>query len=298
MLSAASPAGLAFILLNRTSTTPVGWLPFIVALVVHVALAAWFILRFGKLAAASSSQRAARGAALSADLAPWRSPFAAIFWKQLRESGPIVLVGLVGVAAVLVLMTVIGELSDFRSTGAALFIISCYFGAAVTMVVAIGAFLHDMSPALQTFWRSRPVNPDLWFWTKGFAALAVLWLGFVIPFAFAIGLGRDVRPEFKEVALWILLTGPWIFATFVLITCLVRQAIYAAVLGIGAMYVGFITIAAIVRAWMLRGTIWDWEKFWSLGLLEPAVAIVTLTILYTILAWLAVRYDWGWKHRA
>lgn len=95
-----------------------------------------------------------------------------------------------------------------------------------------------------------------------------------------------------------LLSGPWIFPTFVLVTCLVRQAIYTAVLGIGAMFTGLITIATIVRTWMLRGTAWDSDTFWSFGPFEDAVAIVTMTILYTILAWLAVRYDWGWKHRA
>ena len=45
-------------------------------------------------------------------------------------------------------------------------VLSFSIGLAVAMIVGIGVFLYDVGPGLSSFWRSRPINPNLWFWIK------------------------------------------------------------------------------------------------------------------------------------
>ncbi len=54
-------------------------------------------------------------------------------------------------------------------------ILTSTIGLLVALVVGIGMILTDVSPPLNTFWRSRPINPDLWFWTK-FCGTVPYWL--------------------------------------------------------------------------------------------------------------------------
>ena len=71
-----------------------------VAAITHLALVAWYLVRFGRIANADvrSPQLALPLAGRPDWLAPpRRSWLSAIVWKQFRESGPIVAAGLAGV---------------------------------------------------------------------------------------------------------------------------------------------------------------------------------------------------------
>ena len=43
-------------------------------------------------------------------------------------------------------------------------IVSLGFG--VALIVGIGVCLNDVGSSCNTFWRSQPINPDLWFWSE------------------------------------------------------------------------------------------------------------------------------------
>jgi hypothetical protein len=88
-----------------------------------------------------------------------------------------------------------------------------------------------------------------------------------------------------------------IFAAAVMTTAFVRNAVYGAILSIAVLYLGNLVFWT---AWLAAGEA-GWvtlNRNWS----EPTPAkivggsIVTFTVS-TILAWLAVRYDWGRKSR-
>jgi hypothetical protein len=42
------------------------------------------------------------------------------------------------------------------------------------MVVGSGLYSADLSSGVGAFWRSRPISPDLWFWTKFVVGLAAV----------------------------------------------------------------------------------------------------------------------------
>ena len=58
--------------------------------------------------------------------------------------------------------------------------ITAMIGLLVALIVGIGMFDQDLGPRLNDFWRSRPIHPDLWFWTKYLAGLSILGLALVL----------------------------------------------------------------------------------------------------------------------
>jgi hypothetical protein len=80
-------------------------------------------------------------------------------------------------------------------------------------------------------------------------------------------------------------------------TCLVRHAVYAAILSIAVVYLGFLTAWG---AWLVAGLL-GWVSLRA-DRWEPAETLVVLGmilsfVMSTLVAWLAMRYDWGRKSR-
>ena len=128
----------------------------------QLALAYWFITRYGQVTARVRSPQIAAAPVEYTDwLGPPRlSPLTAVAWKQLRESGPVVLAGITGILAVITAVAVVSwrQIEPGDAVGQILSLSACV-GLFVSLVIGVGTFLSDVSPPLNTFWRSHRSIP-------------------------------------------------------------------------------------------------------------------------------------------
>ncbi len=275
-----------------------------IALGLHGALAVWYVLRFGRIEKIDvrSPQPAIRDAARAGWLAaPRRSAFTAIAWKQFRESVPLALCGIAGVVAIASVLFLsdfkdfIGRPDRFVEMAAGVTVV---IGFIVAIVVGVGVCLHDSSPGLGTFWRSRPINVDQWYWTKYLTSLGTLVTAFYLP---TLAIVLTLHPDrfnfiFRGEVLNAQISVFAVFAAAVMTTCLIRHAVYAAILSISVVYIGAL---AGVEFWYLAGLI-GWVQRPPHGVYPQTPVIFGIVLSFvtsTLIAWLAVRYDWGRKGR-
>ena len=291
MMVCTAPGG--FIFATELSVTPLCWFA---AAILHGALAWWFIARFGRIAEreVTSPQSAVADPGRHDWLAPPRlSPFRAIAWKQLRESGPIVLAGLIGILAVFFL-SFVGNTQPRLAEDYAF--ASIMGGMLMALIVGVGVQFYDIVPQLNTFWRSRPINTDLWFWTKFLSGLAILLAAIYGPLiAFSMlgddsGLAHATHPDM--IAMSALLIA--LFASAVAMTSLVRHAVYAAILSIAAMYFGIIIVWLAGRFGLYEGGA---IHIYEMTEHQVAFAMVINFVICTLVSWFAVRCDWGYKSK-
>jgi hypothetical protein len=304
-LIAVSPGGAAVMVPKLV--TLVSWagtpLPIFCGLAGHLALAFAFLLRFGRTASpwCPSPSVSDAGRRAVCPRRPWSSKFAAIAWKQFRECGPVVATGLAGAAGctVLYLVSQWEEISK-RPIG----IVECYigltamFGFLVTLVVGIGTSLTDLNPKLNTFWRSRPIDPNLWYWTKFISGVLLLFSSLFVPTSLLLWLTIG-RGDISADELLAFLAGYLaVYIAAVTITCLVRHAVYSAILSLAAIYTGF--CAAWLFQLVMRWLVWHEPQNWSMKGAPSgpllATGLVAISIAVVLLGWLAVRYDWGRKN--
>ena len=193
-VAAVLPFGFSWASL-QTVSNPAGAAAAATFLTAHLCLAAWYVRRFGHVRDQTrfSPKPVAEAAAFAyVPAKPRHFQLSAIAWKQFRESGPTALVGLGGafaIAAVAATATRISYASgnsappkDFAQLlGVVWFVASIYLGAIMALVIGIGIFLRDLEPALNTFWRSRPISPGGWYWTKFASGLTVVGFAFQLP---------------------------------------------------------------------------------------------------------------------
>ncbi len=271
------------------------------AAIIHVSLAAWYVCRFARIS--DLEIRSPETAPIGARGLDWlgpprRSPVAAIAWKQLRESGPIVLAGLAVVAGATALFYFPNNGDFAPSLGDVLIGVSMALGFCLAIVIGIGVMLHDVRPGLNTFWRSRPIDADLWFWIKFLSGLAILLAAIYGPtlviasLSGSLGFDRGLPPD----AYLFPVMHITLFAAAVAMTCLTRQAVYAAILSIALTYLGVALVGLVIVVGGLLGWL-DRTPGDLFEMTEPIVAagLVFSFIVSTLLAWLAVRNDWGQK---
>jgi ABC-type transport system involved in multi-copper enzyme maturation permease subunit len=298
---AASPGGCAFLAGVPNSENSLWW-PIAIAVAVQIGLAAAFVRRYGDAAhrEVASPQTAVADHWIPNWLGPPRSsPSSALVWKQCRESGPIVLTGLAGIIGTTVLLSAIEPRMTDSSQAIGEFLagVSAYFGVVVTVVLGIGIFLKDLTPGLHTFWRSRPISPDVWFWIKVVTGLAVLVAAFSVPFGLVMILSGLADLDVAESAPLIILVPFWIYSATILMTCLVRHALYACVLSWAAMYLNILAVVGVVRLTKWATGQIPWKELRDPTTAEMSATMIVGTITFAMLAWLAVRYDWGRKSR-
>jgi hypothetical protein len=270
-----------------------------IAVLSHGALLWWYLRRFGRVPVPPKHTAGWEFSLLKPREQPglpFRSPWRAILWSQLRQTGPL---AMLSAATVLVVAAAVSYYNrDYRyAPDLAGFLagITLMAGWFVTLVAGIGLFLEDLAPGVNTFWRSRPVRITQWFFVKYFTAMAVLLVAFGGLLLLSWGLSDWTLREYfsvrsdKEVTL-VVLSGVWIFVLLYTLAAaayvLVRQPLYAAVLAMGAFFGGMVIMKyfdhpnpAILARVVFIG-------LWALTL--PAAVI---------LAWQAVKRDWGWKAR-
>jgi len=294
VLFAAAPGGVGNVGTNVRTGEYLSWwshfLPFVLSAIIgHGCLLAWYLRRFGKVVPGSSrSDGKTLALAGYQHLAPpMRSQLTAIAWKQVRETGPLALMAI----GVVFLMTALFYFSSKRhigmqELGETLGGIAMSVLFFVTLVTGIGVFLEDLKPRVDDFWRSRPVNYQLWFGVKFVvgAVILVATFGLLMLFAFLLTDGGLLRKEPHPVlvvgyrSLFFLLIYTLSMATY----CVLRQPLYAAVLTIGMLIGGWFAFSW--AAYYFLDDSLSWQTTLALLLLCQVAA--------TALAWQAVKRNW------
>lgn len=310
-LLAIGPGGIAFIeppnLGLETGRLTPPFTPYAqLMLIVHVALGAWFVLRFGRvpqsrLAIAESSPAKQTRTWLAP---PFRSGFSSIVWKQTRESLPL---GLLGAAAIAMigLFVYFASRSDVgpEPSGGQILFGAAYIwllvGIGVSTVAGIGVFTEDLSPGLNTFWRSRPIGLGQWFVVKYVVGLLVTIVTLAIPLL-ATAFYAYLRPgEFpanhdaydaRNFILVGALVQVGVYNSAVAAIVFLRRPIHAA---FGAIAFSFLVFIGVVTVFDVGARATGLHEAIILTLAGLIAIVGTLGLTWA--AWLAVRFDWGWK---
>ena len=112
---------------------------------------------------------------------------------------------------------------------------SVTLGFAVTLIVGVGVCFYDVGPQINTFWRSRPIDPDTWYWSKFATGLLILVTVLSLPLLIVIVILQlptwaVLSKDFPVVGL--LAAQFALFAAAVAATSVTRQAVYGAILSI------------------------------------------------------------------
>lgn len=96
----------------------------------------------------------------------FRAPWQALLWQNLRQSGPMAMSG----GALCLLMT-LGLYRLYLPMNAPRFgrelaDVTFVIGMGWPALAAAALFAPELQAELETFWRSRPILPPLWFWMK------------------------------------------------------------------------------------------------------------------------------------
>lgn len=258
-------------------------------LLTHVPLAWWYISRFGQASdpVGLSPRDASKATTATIEWLgpPMRSPIYALGWKQLRQGVPVALAG----AACAVAVTIVvlsnsnpgsGGLTEreqlLYSWGYAAEISFMILGVCAGLVGGAGAVTTELEPRLFTFWRSRPVSPDLWFWTTFLSGLALQLIVFGVPVLFAAKVLVGLSGSQHSGVYLPILAASYVAGAFT--AAIVRHAVYASFIGIGV----FSAVVALPHV--------EW-----FSLPEPfhGPAILVASAMLAALAWLAVRNDWS-----
>lgn len=268
-------------------------------IVSHAALAAIYVGRFGRLAV---GRRQAVEHVTVRELPTWlapprRSPFAAIGWKQFRESAPLAVMG----AACIALITLIVYLSTKRegiSANQLPFMAATVWmivGVMVAVVAGIGVFLDDLSPGLNGFWRSRPIKIGQWFFVKYVVGLLVTIVTIALPLmaaALYVWLAPDdlsvsnLRDD-GDVRHFALLGGIGQVVVY-------NYAIAAIVLLRRPIHAAFSAIAVALLTWVSSAMIAE-IFFRSSQEIVILTLVGCLMVATFVAAWLAIKNDWGWR---
>ncbi len=101
----------------------------------------------------------------------------AMIWLELRQAMPLAACGFLLAVLIAIASVPLGLRFD-DSPGASLLTALPGFLIIVAMlwpvVVGSGLYSADLDSGLGAFWRTRPISPDLWFWTKFVVGLAAV----------------------------------------------------------------------------------------------------------------------------
>ena len=100
----------------------------------------------------------------------------ALAWLQACELGPLLMTGI----AIVIGLTLFGRfmqrdwVQSFISVLRFVSVRDMPLGVVLSLVIGITSFSADLHPDVFAFWRSRPINPSVWFWTKFVSGAAVM----------------------------------------------------------------------------------------------------------------------------
>jgi ABC-type transport system involved in multi-copper enzyme maturation permease subunit len=264
--------------------------PSIIPLASLVALANAFVLRY----AVTLQPLVARTNRRAGGLMPLQisGRVGALAWKQARESAPLVGLAL-SVALLLSLLVMVADAGWqdsmlARLTGI-LGICTTGVGFILALILGVAAFSGDLEPKVNTFWRSRPIAPTQWFWSKYAAALGTLVFAVGLPALGCVFLGKmfvsqDAAPSPAETDAigWIALGWFGIFSAGVVATCIVRRPLHSGILALGLAAAGL-----ALAQWLDEG--WFGAEPLKRPLLIAGVWLIASIAATCIAWWAAVR---------
>ena len=221
------------------------------------------------------------------ELTIFSPPLWALILKAVREMG---LLGL-EVLGVSILLSIIGGIIGFTEdqpvrlanllTGG-LPVILFVGGFVLAILIGVGAVIGDVQPGVNTFWRSRPISPQAWYWTKYAVGLATMFLAVEIPALLFVGSHASDITRDRSV-LWWLLMWNCTFSLALTATCLIRQPGYAAILSVGGVSVLYALLEAAF------GSFLPGENAAPMAILVPV--FVAAFVVSTAVGWWAAVGD-------
>jgi hypothetical protein len=216
-----------------------------------------------------------------------------VLWRQLRETGPLALLGAATILCITLLVSVIvyreSEETLFGEFAARLAVsVWAFAGIMISIVAGLGVFLDDLRPELNNFWRSRPINPTQSFFIRYFASLAMTLLALALPTGvvlLAVARNEDALRLFVrggdvtlEFFVSVVLAQAAMFSVSMAAMIFIQRPVIAAIVAslVGVVGVGLATnveVASAVTMWLV------------------VAAMVAATVLA---AWRAIRSDWRW----
>ena len=168
----------------------------------------------------------------------------ALVWLDARQSVPLSLAGLL----LALLITLVG-MGEFPGQGQPSFLMrlagelpstTWFVGGLWGVIVAVAIFSPELKPGLEQFWRSRPITPGSWFWTKFVVGLlAVIITLDMIPAMIAIVLPSNISNKRIGMAYFacIPLIHVVMYATAVAAISRIRRPVPAAIVALIFFYV-------------------------------------------------------------
>lgn len=166
-----------------------------------------------------------------------------LIWLDARQSVPLSLAGLL----MAILITLVG-MGEFQEQGNTSFFTrlagelpsnTWFVGGLWGVIVAVAIFSPELKPGLEQFWRSRPIKPGSWFWTKFVVGLlAVIITLDLIPAVISNGFSTN---DSKRIGVAYFACIPWIhavmYATAVAAISRIRRPVPAAIAALLFFYV-------------------------------------------------------------
>ena len=158
-------------------------------------------------------------------------------------------------------------------------------GVVAAIFMGIATFAADLDSRINTFWRSRPISPTRWFWTKYAVAFATLLIVLALPQIVWMA-GEMPLKQLRPSAGFGAVTACWFgsFSAGVAAICLVRRPLPAGIFAAG------LTVAMLCSI--------DWPLF--LNGPQPSShtaiilgGIVAASIAGTVAAWWAASRDFA-----
>lgn len=266
-----------------------------------------------------SAGLAPQGGRLTSQRQPRFCQLRALLRRQAHESWSISVVGVAIIWGVVLLAhltstRIAPPLTIFESLLTAVI----YVGPLWAMVLGVGTFTDELHPSLHHFWRSRPISPSKWYWSKLLGNALLFTLLFEVPVAVL------AAPGPPQTTVWNTMWTPigylatlWplhllFLALAVCMTCLVRQPIYAGILTVVAA-VAILTTPELphsrlrfLRVGVSQEVAWEFVRPWpdvifaafrNPHYLVWVGCVLTMTLTAAVVGWLAVKWDVGWKER-
>lgn len=214
------------------------WIP--ITVIAMLGLAGTFVIRYGAaIRPLQSRQKQRAGTWVSSQFA---SPAASLVVKQLCETTPLVLLVLGSAVLLSVGFGTVGTILNSSSTswvvdvGRVFVILIFLSGFVLSLLLGVVAFAGDLELKVNTFWRSRPISPSLWFWSKYLIALGSFVLAIGVPALICLWslevFGPSTGFESSELRVVLFVALGWfgIFSAGVFSTCIIRRPLHSGLL--------------------------------------------------------------------
>lgn len=289
------------------------WGPLAANLLVLVLLSLWFSRRYGsrRFTMEASTRRRWHWPRLLAWLPnPIPGRLAALVWVDLRQAVPLAAAGLV-LAVVMTLAEILLEqgglhgglmLSVAGRLPGSTWIIATLWAA----VVAAGVFGLELQPRLEDFWRSRPISPTTWFWTKyvvGLLAVLIVLDGVTI----AVSWGSPYADSNNRMSVAYVACMPLLHATIysltVLAVGLLRRPAIAAMAAVFAYFLATMVLDSFpglrdlepiqVYNYLFWETGNEFASLWDRRYLVTFGTLAVICVVSTVFAWRVACTPWG-----